>query len=104
MTRTLEPNPERVAADLDELAALGRVGDTGVTRLAFSAEDMAARNYVIRRLREADLQVRIDAFGNIFGRRNGRYGRSGCVMFGSHIDTTLVGGRFDGTVGVVGAL
>lgn len=100
----LSADPGRVAADLDALAAIGRVGETGVCRLAFTAEDLEARAYVIHRMRHAGLQVSVDAFGNIFGRRQGLLDGLGAVMFGSHIDTTTLGGQFDGTVGVVGAL
>lgn len=101
---SLIPDARRVAQDLDALAAIGRVGETGVRRLAFTAEDLEARAYVMQRIREAGLKIRLDAVGNIFGRRAGKSSEQAVVMFGSHIDTTALAGRFDGTVGVVGAL
>jgi N-carbamoyl-L-amino-acid hydrolase len=104
MKRSLGPDSARVARDLDALAAIGKLGEGAVRRLAFTPEDMKARDYVINQMKQTGLEVRLDAFGNIFGRRAGLDAERACVIFGSHIDTTAVAGRFDGTVGVVGAL
>jgi len=54
-------------------------------------------------MREVGLEVRIDAAGNVFGRRAGSRSLP-VIMFGSHIDTVREAGRFDGVLGVVAAI
>src|SRR5690606_29451677 len=50
------------------------------------------------------LETRIDAAGNLIGRRAGRKPGSGTIMLGSHSDTVPDGGRYDGIAGVAVAL
>ena len=76
--------------------------DDGVTRVTGSDADKEARDYVVNRMRELGLKVYVDQVGNIFGRLEGSTDRT--VMMGSHIDTVINGGMFDGVVGVIGAL
>lgn len=76
----------------------------GVTRLALSDEDMAAQAYVIGQMEMLGLQVRRDAVGNIVARRSGADDTLPAVAMGSHLDTVLHGGCFDGVAGVVSGL
>src|SRR5215813_14927552 len=55
-------------------------------------------------MRQAGLQIHIDRIGNIFGRLDGSNPKAPAVLVGSHLDTVLHGGKFDGTMGVIGAL
>ncbi len=55
-------------------------------------------------MNQAGLKVRMDQIGNVFGRLEGRRAKEPAVMVGSHLDTVVQGGKFDGAVGVVGAL
>src|SRR6187431_2076706 len=58
----------------ERIQALGRFGANpagGVSRLAFSNEDIAGRAYITSLMRSAGLEVHIDAAGNIIGRRAG---------------------------------
>ena len=71
----------------------------GVSRVAFSDFDVAGRALVMGWMREAGLNPRIDAAGNIFGRREGTEPRLEPVLFGSHIDSVPNGGNFDGDLG-----
>jgi len=96
----------------DSLAALGRIGAyadaqaglTGVCRLALSKEDGEGRRHVVAQLKEAGLEVTVDRIGNVYGRRKGRDDGAKPVMAGSHIDSVATAGRFDGCLGVLGAL
>jgi beta-ureidopropionase / N-carbamoyl-L-amino-acid hydrolase len=96
----------------DSLAQLGSVGAfdsehegiKGVRRLALSDEDATGRHLVIDWMRQADLEVSIDQIGNMYATRPGRDNSLAPVMSGSHVDTVPTGGRFDGTLGVLGAL
>jgi N-carbamoyl-L-amino-acid hydrolase len=51
-----------------------------------------------------DLEIAVDDMGNIFGKRKGRRADLPMVLSGSHLDTQPLGGRFDGILGVTGAL
>lgn len=96
-------NAQRLQGTLEKLSEFGRNPEGGVTRLGFSETDLAARQYAIGLMKQAGLQVRIDPVGNIFGRRDGTENLP-ILLFGSHIDSVLHGGNFDGDVGSMGAI
>lgn len=93
----------RIAQDIDALAAITEPGRPW-TRRAFSTLHHEGRAWLADRFRAAGLETRIDASGNLIGRRPGRLPGSGTLMLGSHSDTVPDGGRFDGIAGVVAAL
>ena len=97
----LNPSRERIEADLRRLAEFTDP-DLPYTRRAFSPEYAEARRWLSERFRDAGLETRSDAAGNLIGRLGG--GDGPVLMMGSHIDTVEAGGRFDGVVGVLGAL
>ena len=86
------------------LAEFGKNPEGGVTRVAFSHEDQAARAWAIGRMKEAGLEVWVDPAANIHGRRGGTDPSLPVILFGSHIDSVPKGGNFDGDVGSMGAL
>lgn len=94
---------DRLRGTLEKLSTFGRNPDGGVTRLGFSAADMAARQYVTGLMREAGLRVTVDPAGNIFGYRAGTENLP-VLLFGSHIDSVPHGGNFDGDVGSLSAI
>ena len=94
----------RLRRSLEEMAAIGATLGGGVERLALSDEDRRARDLLVRWLGELELEVTVDAMGNIFGRRPGRNDDLAAVMSGSHLDSQPRGGRFDGPLGVMGML
>jgi allantoate deiminase len=95
--------PDLVAAYLDRLDEIGRLPTGGVWRGAYSPAWDEARQVVRGWLDEAGLAVREDAAGNLFGRLEGMTATP-VVLFGSHIDSVYAGGKFDGPLGVVGAI
>jgi beta-ureidopropionase / N-carbamoyl-L-amino-acid hydrolase len=96
-------NADRMHASLAEFAGIGGTPGGGVTRLAASDEDRAARDLLAERMRQAGLDVRTDDLGNMTGRRRGI--ESGpAVVLGSHLDTVQLGGKYDGAFGVLSAL
>ncbi len=101
-------NPSRLREHIETLSVYGRpAGGTfadGVSRIAYSDADVAGRQYVIGLMRKAGLGVRIDAAGNIVGRREGRDGALRPILFGSHVDSVPNGGNFDGALGTLAAL
>ncbi len=99
---TIDAN--RVQQRIERLAQIGRISDTGVCRLALSPEDREAVEVVRGWMEEAGMTVRLDGFGNLIGRLAGTNPEAPAVMLGSHIDTQPYAGRFDGIVGVIGAI
>jgi beta-ureidopropionase / N-carbamoyl-L-amino-acid hydrolase len=102
--KQLIPDAERIQADVSELAAIRDPGNPGWTRQVFSEPYLASREWVAARMREAGLDVRRDETGNIVGVLHGTRPAAPALVTGSHTDTVVGGGRFDGVVGVLGAV
>ena len=125
----VKPDPVRIGAMLAEIGRIGADPDgPGVSRLGFTQSERAAHDLVGRWLRELGLTVRVDAIGNTIAERAGAgpgaasggdagpvIGGAGsaasatpdelpAIAVGSHLDSVPRGGRFDGIVGVVGAV
>ena len=100
----LRINGKRLQDSLEQMAKIGATPNGGVQRLTLSDEDKAARDLFVKWLKELDLEIVIDELGNIFGTRKGKDNTLAPVMSGSHIDSQPKGGRFDGILGVMGAL
>ena len=94
-------NLERLKGDIKSLSQIGRDKMGGITRPSFSKADLEARGWLKEKIKSAGLTLREDGAGNIFGRLEGK-GKA--IMAGSHIDTVINGGMFDGSVGVLSAL
>jgi hydantoinase/carbamoylase family amidase len=75
-----------------------------VTRLVFSIKELRSRQVLIHLMRQAGLKIHVDAIGNIFGRLDGADPKAPALLAGSHLDTVIHGGKYDGPVGVIGAL
>ena len=102
--KDLRVNGKRLQNALEQMAKIGATPGGGVQRLTLSDEDKKARDLFVKWLKELDLKITIDEMGNIFGRRPGKNNDLAPVMSGSHIDSQPKGGRFDGILGVMGAL
>jgi beta-ureidopropionase / N-carbamoyl-L-amino-acid hydrolase len=97
-------NEPRLQQRIAELSRFGANPEGGVSRVAFSAADIAGREYIRKLMQEAGLVVRVDTAGNIIGRRDGSDPKAPAIMTGSHIDSVPGGGNYDGDVGVIGAI
>ena len=95
---------DRLNADVRDLRRFGGTPDGGTHRVAYSDEDLAAREWVLGRMRDAGLRTGIDTAGNIVGELQGTDPALPPLAFGSHIDTVPFGGSYDGTIGVLGAV
>jgi len=100
----LRINAGRLERRLEKLAEFGKIPTGGVHRLAFSEVDIRSRRYIRSLMKEAGLDVHTDEAGNIIGRRNGSRPDLPPIVFGSHTDTVPSGGKYDGAVGVLGAI
>src|SRR5947199_7308018 len=94
----------RLQKQIDALAAISEMPAPVVTRVLFSEADLRGRAFVKSLCAELRLSVREDAVGNIFARWNGSNQDAAPVATGSHIDAIPNAGRYDGVVGVLGAL
>lgn len=100
----LTVNGDRLNCTLLQLGEIGKLPDGGVSRVAFSADDLLARQQVSDWMIEAGMTVRVDAAGNIIGRYAGRDPGAAALATGSHIDTVPIAGRYDGCLGVLAGI
>src|SRR5438045_2977831 len=97
-------NGERLNAHLAALGEFGKNPQGGVSRVAYSDADRAARAVVMDWMRAAKLEPKIDFAGNIIGRRAGTDPSLKSIVFGSHIDSVPEGGNYDRDVGSMSAI
>ncbi|ELY65513.1 Zn-dependent hydrolase [Natrinema versiforme] len=95
---------ERFIETMREQAEIGGTEDGGLHRLALSDEDKRIRDWFADRMEAEGLEVRVDEFGNMFGRREGTDPDADPVLVGSHLDSQPYGGIYDGAMGVISAL
>ncbi|MCY1158224.1 MAG: Zn-dependent hydrolase [Citricoccus sp.] len=95
---------ERLDSGIADLAGFRDPDRPGWTREVFSESYRASRDWTMRRMQDAGLEVSVDHAGNIVGRMAGRSSSAPAIVTGSHTDTVDGGGRFDGIVGVLGGI
>lgn len=106
-TSALLPAPapidsERLKRDLLELAEIGRnTEDRGIYRMAFTTADMAARQWLLDRLKVAGIPGRLDGAANVIGRVGPDDPDIPAILIGSHTDTVPRAGMLDGALGVL---
>lgn len=100
---SLQVNRDRLQQQLATLATIGQLPSGGVRRIAYSPEDLAARQWVMTAMAQAGMAITLDAAGNIIGRYNGTQALP-ALATGSHIDTVPTGGRYDGALGVLAGI
>lgn len=94
----------RVARDLEHLKQFTATPGEGCTRLPFTKEARQAVNFLGELMREAGMEVVEDAAGNVIGTLKGTNPELPCVMMGSHYDSVVNGGDYDGIAGVICAI
>lgn len=94
----------RIARDLEHLKQYTATPGNGCTRLPFTKEARDAVNYLKELMTEAGLEVTEDAAGNVIGTLKGEDPDDPCVMMGSHYDSVVNGGDYDGIAGVICAI
>ncbi|XP_078148775.1 ureidoglycolate amidohydrolase [Carex rostrata] len=95
---------EKLQSQIDELSTLSDSPAPSVTRILYSEKDNLARRFIKGIMEHVGLSVREDAVGNIYGRWDGSEKGLPAVATGSHIDAIPYSGKYDGVVGVLGAL
>jgi len=97
-------NEQRIKNFIEAIAEFNSTPGQGCTRFSYSPQDKMAKEYIFDILKQLGLSVRVDAVGNVIGRMEGKHPGLPAVMMGSHIDTVRNGGKYDGVVGVAGAI
>ena len=106
MTDPLSIKPERLLGRLQELGQIGRTPEGALSRVAVSDADKAARDAVVAWMEDMSMAVEIDAVGNVFGTWGGNADvhETEPIMVGSHLDTVVDAGIYDGSYGVLAGL
>ncbi|GMQ31298.1 Zn-dependent hydrolase [Algoriphagus confluentis] len=97
-------NRQRIVDRIAELAKFGQDERGHGFRVAYTTGDVEGRKWFMDLMEKAGLNPRIDAGGNIIGRREGKNPSLKPIGFGSHIDMVPDGGNYDGTLGSLAAL
>jgi beta-ureidopropionase / N-carbamoyl-L-amino-acid hydrolase len=100
----LSIDPQRLWDMLMETAKIGGTPKGGIRRLTLSQEDKQVRDWFKGECKALGCAVYIDEIGNMFAVRPGRDNTLPPIAMGSHLDTQPTGGKFDGVLGVLGAL
>jgi N-carbamoyl-L-amino-acid hydrolase len=102
--QNLRINAQRLWDTLMETARFGGTAKGGIKRLTLSDDDRRVRDWFKTAAEAIGCTVTVDEVGNMFARRAGRIEGLAPLCMGSHLDTQPTGGKFDGVLGVLGAL
>ncbi len=102
--KNMKVNLDRIIKDIETLATFTATPGNGVTRSSYSHEDKVAKEYLKTEMEKIGLKVWEDGFSTLFGRREGKNPDAPVIMIGSHYDSVVNGGAFDGVAGTVAAL
>lgn len=97
-------NASRLQQHFEAMSLIGKIGETGTCRPTMTTLEKEAFTLAGSWMKEAGMSVRIDDFGNLIGRLEGRNPALPVLMMGSHLDSQPYGGRFDGVAGVLCAI
>ena len=97
----IKVNQQRIESRIFQLAKFGKDLLGRGYRVAYTDGDAAARKWFAGLMKNAGLEVSVDAAGNIIGKRKGINPAAKPIAFGSHIDMVPDGGNYDGCVGSV---
>jgi beta-ureidopropionase / N-carbamoyl-L-amino-acid hydrolase len=95
---------ERLWTALMETAAIGATAKGGICRLTLTDLDRQVRDWFARTAQAFGCELTVDNMGVMFARRRGQRADLAPIAMGSHLDTQPTGGKFDGVLGVLGAL
>ncbi|MDD7401094.1 MAG: M20 family metallo-hydrolase [Eubacteriales bacterium] len=102
--KQLELTRQRLMRDLNDMKVFTTTPGKGCTRLPFTCAAQDCSNALKRLMIQAGMEVCTDVAGNVFGRLPGHNRKLPCVMMGSHYDSVLHGGDYDGIAGILCAI
>ena len=103
-SKYMKINASRLQSYFEAMSEIGKIGETGTCRPAHTALEKQGFEIAGSWMQEAGMTTRIDNFGNLIGRLEGKNPELPVLMMGSHLDSQPYGGRFDGVAGVLCAI
>lgn len=97
-------NAKRLQSHFEAMSLIGKIGETGTCRPAHTELEKEGFEIASSWMKEAGMTTRIDNFGNLIGKLEGKNPDLPVLMMGSHLDSQPYGGRFDGVAGVLCAI
>lgn len=97
-------NVERLQEDITALSELVEQDRPLYTRRPFTTEYEQSRAWLTSEMEKAGLSVSVDAASNLIGKRVGSRPELPAIVIGSHTDSVVGGGRFDGIIGVIAGI
>lgn len=94
---------KEVTENIDWLSSIGADPTGGMTRLLYDGNWLRAQHGLKDKLNELGMETHFDAVGNLFGRIEGSMYPQETILSGSHVDTVVNGGKYDGQYGIVAA-
>ena len=94
----------RIGEQLEQLKKYTATPGKGCTRLPFTNEARQAVEFIRKQMESVGLKVHEDEAGNIIGLMEGEDLEQPCVMMGSHLDSVVNGGDYDGIAGIICAI
>ncbi|WP_312092736.1 Zn-dependent hydrolase [Niallia sp.] len=104
MKTTIDIDSKEVGRWIEWLAAFGYTKNGGVTRLLYDENWRLAQFSLLQKMKECGLNPYLDGVGNLFGRLEGTLQEEKAILTGSHIDTVIDGGKYDGAYGIIASL
>ncbi|MEI2368664.1 MULTISPECIES: allantoate deiminase [Niallia] len=101
MKTTIDIETKEVGDWIEWLARFGKTKNGGVTRLLYDENWRLAQHSLFQKMKENGLNPYFDGVGNLFGRLAGVDQEEKAILTGSHIDTVIDGGKYDGAFGIM---
>jgi len=104
MSNPLRIESQRFWRSVEASGEIGPGRPGGLARVALCDADREMRDLFVQWCTAAGCTITVDRVGNIFARRDGTDAGAAPVVIGSHLDTQVNGGKYDGIVGVLAGL
>ena len=96
--------PNNLPEAIEWLSSFGAVSEGGVTRTLYSKPWKEAQQALREWMEMLGLKTKFDSIGNLFGRLPTADPEAPTILVGSHVDTVISGGKYDGAYGIVAAI
>jgi len=101
MKTSIQVNEQEIENWIKWLSEYGQSEDGGVTRLLYDEKWAEAQSALKVRMEQIGLSAQFDGVGNLFGKLEGTDKTAKPILTGSHIDTVVNGGKYDGGYGII---
>lgn len=95
---------DRMKDKIDTFSAFGATGNGGITRYSLSGEAIMARKEFVKRMEAIGAEIETDDMANVYATLKGSDENAKRIAMGSHVDSVMNGGNYDGILGVLSAM